>query len=672
MKFIGGNSSFWQGGLLLRRARGVPPPNSPPVAGEDIATVTAGETVVIFVLSNDTDPEGGALTVTSASADHGSVVVNAGDTVTYTAPAGFSGTATVTYAVQDAAGNSAEGTVTVTVTPAYIDQPPVTGEDTAVAVAGGSVTIAVLANDADPEGGTLTVTSASADHGSVVVNADDTVTYTAPADFSGTATVTYAVQDAAGNSTEGTVTVTVELGIVDAPPVAGDDTAAIAVAGGSVTVAVLANDPDPEGGALRVTAASADIGSVAVNADDTVTYTAPADFSGTATVTYTIADAAGNTDQGTVMITVTPLRLVIDETTAIGNFSVDAQPGAMTLTILEPAEYASEHVLQTADLAAGPINLIPPRISGGTGAGATLTAMPGVWACDEQHGAPSFAQQWLRGTTPIDGATGSSYLIATGDEATGLRYRRQAANAAGTRAVEVEALAATPPASTFSETAVRFTSGSKLVRMADLGAADGRNVLFFASFVPYATGRQTILRQTGNHDGIEIWDQLFSMWLTVGGAARSVSSPPLTVGRRTNVIAAVVPSGEAGVSLRLLSRFAGESGWTQAPAVAGSGNVDLTFGMFGVGGRPSGTGHELNAAVYRIACWTGATVDPDDPALPARFLKADGTLADPATSRQVYGTPRVDLYGPAADYGAGTNHGSAGNFDLIEGTFSNA
>ena len=76
--------------------------------------------------------------------------------------------------------------------------------------------------------------------------------------------------------------------------------------------------------------------------------------------------------------------------------------------------------------------------------------------------------------------------------------------------------------------------------------------------------------------------------------------------------------------------------------------------------------------MFRIAFWSDVAVDLGDPAVLGRFLKADGTLVDPTVSRGIYGTPRLDLYGPAADYLAGVNRGSAGNFDSVGGTFTNA
>ena len=77
-----------------------------------------------------------------------------------------------------------------------------------------------------------------------------------------------------------------------------------------VTIAVLANDTDPEGAPLTVMGvdAAGTNGSVSINADGTLTYSPNPDFSGTDTFNYTIGDAGGHTDTATVSVTVSPVN----------------------------------------------------------------------------------------------------------------------------------------------------------------------------------------------------------------------------------------------------------------------------------------------------------------------------------------------------------------------------
>ena len=178
---------------------------------------------------------------------------------------------------------------------------PVAVNDTASVDEDGSVTIDVLANDSDPNGDPLRVTAASADNGSVTINANGTITYVPNPDYNGEDTIRYTVSDPQGNTANGTVAMTVEA--VEDLPVAQDDTADVA-ANDSVVIDVLANDTDADGDTLRVTEASAENGRVEINADGTLTYTPTPGFSGDDTITYTVSDPQGNTDEGSVAVTV--------------------------------------------------------------------------------------------------------------------------------------------------------------------------------------------------------------------------------------------------------------------------------------------------------------------------------------------------------------------------------
>ncbi len=94
---------------------------------------------------------------------------------------------------------------------------------------------------------------------------------------------------------------------VGLPPVATDDTATTDE-DTPVDIDVLANDIDPEGGALTVSDATSPNGDVVINADGTITFTPDENFNGETTISYTVTDADGNQDTGTVDVTVTPVN----------------------------------------------------------------------------------------------------------------------------------------------------------------------------------------------------------------------------------------------------------------------------------------------------------------------------------------------------------------------------
>ncbi len=326
-------------------------PNGAPVANSDTATVATNGSVTIPVTGNDTDPDGDPLTVTAATDEpppDGTVVVNPDGTVTYTPNPGFAGSDAFTYTVSDGHGGTATAAVTITVD----NGAPVAAGDTAGAAAGRPVTIAVLANDTDPNGDPLAVSavSAPAAGGTVTINPDGTVTYTPPPGYVGPDTFTYTVSDGAGGSATATVTVEVS----NDRPVAGDDSAT-APAGGPATVDVLANDTDPDGQPLTVTAVSTPAagGTATLNPDGTVSYTPPPGFAGVDTFTYTVSDGAGGTDTATVSVTVANAAPVA------GNDTAATTPGvAVEVAVLGNDTDANGHPLTVTGLT--------PPASGGT------------------------------------------------------------------------------------------------------------------------------------------------------------------------------------------------------------------------------------------------------------------------------------------------------------------
>ena len=94
-----------------------------------------------------------------------------------------------------------------------MDDSKSTAEDT-------TFTFSVLGNDTDPDGDTLKVTKFSPVAGTLVLNPDSTFTYTPPANFSGTETFLYTIEDPSKASDSATVTITV--GAVNDAPVAKD------------------------------------------------------------------------------------------------------------------------------------------------------------------------------------------------------------------------------------------------------------------------------------------------------------------------------------------------------------------------------------------------------------------------------------------------------------------
>jgi hypothetical protein len=222
----------------------------------------------------------------------------------------------LTAVARDVAGNvTTSAIVGVNVSNVVANAPPTANPDAATTNAGTAVTIAVLANDTDANGDTLTVAGLSnLVGGTATVNGGTTITFQPLAGFSGLASFTYTVSDGHGGTASGAATVTV-LPPPNLPPSANPDSAST-LAGVPVTIAVLANDTDPNGDPLTITAVGGAIGGSAAITGGSVSFTPAAGFSGAASFTYTITDGRGGTASTGVSVTVT-LAPAVDKTVSV-------------------------------------------------------------------------------------------------------------------------------------------------------------------------------------------------------------------------------------------------------------------------------------------------------------------------------------------------------------------
>ena len=206
--FIGQDSftytiSDGQGGEATAEVR-IQVVDTAPEAG-DISVETEFETPVDIDVLDFVD-SASEVTLTSVSEPGNGTAEIIGDQVRYTPAQGFSGTDSFTYTVETDAGTST-GTISVTVAEgpdAGPNEPPVANSifQTTRSLTD-PVVVDVLRNDSDPDGDPLTVTEVSdlpdPSIGTVVINDDNTVTFTPGPDWDGREVrFTYTITDGRG------------------------------------------------------------------------------------------------------------------------------------------------------------------------------------------------------------------------------------------------------------------------------------------------------------------------------------------------------------------------------------------------------------------------------------------------------------------------------------------
>ncbi|CAN5166050.1 hypothetical protein BH11PSE11_BH11PSE11_18150 [soil metagenome] len=179
-----------------------------PIAVNDAFTVIGNSTNNLFdVLKNDSDPDGDPIRVTSVKTPAHGIVSISGNGIAYTPTAGYIGPDSFTYTITDSQGLSATATVNVTVSTPNLA--PLARDDESWVIWGQPIRIYVLANDVDPNGDPLTITSIGpVANGKAVINGDNII-YTSNSTFTGRETFTYTISDGRGLSATATVRVTV-------------------------------------------------------------------------------------------------------------------------------------------------------------------------------------------------------------------------------------------------------------------------------------------------------------------------------------------------------------------------------------------------------------------------------------------------------------------------------
>ena len=295
------------------------------------------------LLENDTDTDGDPLSIASViGGQHGSVIQVDPTSVAYlpepdwSTPAGDWASDAIYYTATD--GTTESNTAHMTFWLAPVNDPPrfTPGEDVTVAADSGAFSAAWATdiepgpfNEADQTVGFEVTDVDDAGLGLFSVDpaiaSDGTLDFTPAGTTAGIAQVTVRATDDGGledwglpagtmdppDDTSDAVTFSIVVtAVTDHDPIANGDPLTVAEDAGVQTVDVLANDEDPDGGPLTVTAVEpATKGTASVAPGGTgLTYAPDPDAYGTDSFDYLIEDSTGRTASATVTVTITPVQ----------------------------------------------------------------------------------------------------------------------------------------------------------------------------------------------------------------------------------------------------------------------------------------------------------------------------------------------------------------------------
>ncbi|MFJ3957565.1 Ig-like domain-containing protein [Arthrobacter sp. NPDC090010] len=271
-------------------------PNRPPQPKPDNFGVRPGQTTILPVLENDSDPDGDVLTarVEGDGPKAGTVEPIYGRTAFQIAvPASASpGTETFKYLAEDGRGGSKDATVTLRVVGNKENTPPRLKPDRATTMVvenGKQVSQNVLTDWMDPDGDELVLLDAKTENpqDQVKVRRDGLLSFQDSGVGPGRKTVSITVWDGR-ESTTGRVTVDVRPNGALVPQVNADHVSA--VAGQPATISPLKNDVDPNGGNLRLASVDAQGRAQLGPVTDAGTFTFLAKAEGTYYVSYVVSN----------------------------------------------------------------------------------------------------------------------------------------------------------------------------------------------------------------------------------------------------------------------------------------------------------------------------------------------------------------------------------------------
>ena len=278
--------------------------------------------------------------------------------LTYTPNANFNGTDRFTFLVNDGTTNSGPATVSLTV--AAVNHPPLANNQSVTLDEGTSAPIVLTGTDADSDPLTFAIVNGPTNG---VISGFNTNTgaliYTPNANFNGTDSFTFLVNDGTTNSGPATVSLTVTP-VNDAPVAVNDDYRMFRNTTLNVPInGVLSNDSDVDGDTLTAVLVSGPTHAAAftLNPDGSFSYTPATNYVGPDSFTYEAKDKL--TNSATVTVTLTVVATNTAPVAVADAYSVNQDN---TLNLVAPGVLGNDRDADgdplTAVLVTGPTNAV--------------------------------------------------------------------------------------------------------------------------------------------------------------------------------------------------------------------------------------------------------------------------------------------------------------------------
>ena len=279
--------------------------NDAPTAQNDEATINEDNSILIDVLSNDSDIDGDSLSIKSVTNPKNGTVTIENGKIKYTPNANYNGNDSFNYTISDTKGSEALGKVTIKIKP--INDAPIALDDNIETNYETKVIIDVLNNDSDIDSDTLHLKNIDVSPKNGVAKiVNNKIEYTPNKGFSGEDTLKYSIDDGNGKSNSAMVTIKVKEKQKNAP-IAKNDNINIKE-DTKTTIDVLKNDTDIDGDTLTIKNITKPKNGKATIKNGKIEYIPNKNFNGNDSFSYTISDGNAKEATAKVYISIKPIN----------------------------------------------------------------------------------------------------------------------------------------------------------------------------------------------------------------------------------------------------------------------------------------------------------------------------------------------------------------------------